>query len=114
MLLPVGQDGTKEPAGAGAAQKMFLVWRLVVGIAGRDHDPFHAQRHHFVEESAHAVRIGAIEEGGIRSNAEATLDRLAYSLYRLVVTALAANRKIVVFALAIEMDREGKVLAGLE
>jgi hypothetical protein len=50
----------------------------------------------------------------IRSNAEAALDRLAYSFYCLVVTTLAANGKIVVLALAIEMDREGEVLARLE
>src|ERR1700733_1123710 len=114
MLLPVGQDGAEKPAGASAAKKMLLVRRLVIGVARRDDDAFHAQRHYLVKESTHAVRIGAIEERGIRRNTEATLDRLAYSLHRLVVTALAANGKVVVLALAIEMDGEGKVLAGFE
>src|ERR1700733_459285 len=114
MLLPVGQDGAEKPAGASAAKKMLLVRRLVIGVARRDDDAFHAQRHHLVKESAHAVRIGAIEERGIRRNTEATLDRLAYSLHRFVVAALAADREVVVLALTIEMDGKGEVLAGLE
>src|ERR1700677_1923950 len=114
MLLPVRKNGAEKPAGASAAQEVLLVRRLVVGVARRDDDAFHTQRHHLVKESAHAVRIGAIEERGIRRNTEAALDRLAYSLYRLVVTALAANGKIVVLALTIEMDGESQVLTGLK
>src|ERR1700691_6168714 len=114
MLLPVGQNCAEKPAGASAAQKMLLVRRLVVGVARRDDDALDAQRHHLVKESAHAVRIGAIEERGIRRNSKAALDRLAYSLHCLVVATLTANGKIVVLALAIEMDREGEILAGLE
>ena len=51
----------------------MLVRRHLVAIAGRQHDAFDTHVHHFVEEPAHAVRIGAVEEGGVGGHAESAL-----------------------------------------
>ena len=96
------------------AEEVLLVGRLVVGIAGREHHAFDAQVHHFVEESAHAVGVGAIEERGVGGDAESALHGLANAFDRDVISAFAADRKIVVLALAIQMDGERQILAGLE
>src|SRR5206468_1830855 len=53
------QDGRKKPPRLGASEEMFLVWRFVVAVAGGDHHPFNAQVHHFIEEGADALGIGA-------------------------------------------------------
>ena len=93
---------------------MLLIGRLVVGVAGRDHHAFDAEVHHFVEERADALRIGAIEQRGVGGDAEAARTASRTPSTRDFVAAFVADRKIVMLALAVQVDGEGEVLAGLE
>src|SRR5664280_897699 len=87
---------------------------LVVRVSGRKHHAFDAEIHHLVEESAHAVGIGAVEERGIRGYAEAALQGFLHAVNGDVESAFAADGKVVVLALAVHVHRERQVLAGLE
>ena len=113
-LLAVGQDGAEEPAHAGAAHEVGLVGRLVVAVAGREHDALDAHGHDFVKEGADAVGVGAVKEGGVGGDAEAALDGLLDAFDGDVVSAFAADGEVVVLALAVEMDGEGEVLGRRE
>src|SRR5690242_20314267 len=93
---------------------MLLVRRLVISIAGRKHHAFHTEFHHVVEKLTHALRIGALKKRSIRGDAEAALKSKANSLHCLVIGSLAADRKVVVLALAIHVDRKRKIFAGSE
>ena len=104
----------KGAARAGAPQEMLLVRRFVVRIARRHHDAFDAQIHHFVEEGPDALGIHAIEQRAVGGDAEAGLDGLANRFDGDLIPAFAADRKIVMIALAIQMNREREVLARLE
>ena len=98
-----------------ASQEVLLVRRLVVGVAGREHHAFDAELHHLVEESAHAVGIGAVEERGVGGDAEAAAAPLPASpSMRDVVSAFAADGEIVMLALAVHVDGERQILARLE
>src|SRR5438874_2066561 len=63
---------------------------------------------------AHAIGIRAIEQRGIGGHAKTARNRLPDTLHRYLVPALAANRKIVMLALAVQVNGECKVFAGLE
>src|SRR5579871_3148119 len=63
---------------------------------------------------ADAVGIGAVEERGVRGDAESGFDSGLDSVDGLVVSAFATNAEIVVLALAINVNREGEVFARLE
>ena len=91
-------------------RKRCLIRRLLVAVARREHDALDAHAHNFIEERANTVRIGSIEEGGVGGDAETALDRFLDAFDCDVVSAFAANGKVVVLALAIEVDREGEVL----
>ena len=95
-------------------RKLVLVGRLLVAVAGREHDALDAHGHHLVEECADVVGIGAVEEGGVGGDAEAALDGLFDAFDGDVVSAFAADGEVVVLALAVEMDGEGEVLGGRE
>ena len=93
---------------------MFLVRCLVIGVAGGKHHAFDAQLHHFVEKSADALGVGAVEQCRVCGDAEALLNRFANALDGQLIAALAANREIVVFFLPVHVHRERQILAGLE
>jgi hypothetical protein len=93
---------------------MFLVGRFVVGVSGRDHHALDADFHHLVEEVADAVRIGAVEQSRVGGHAEAGVDRGADSVERDVVSTFAADGKIVMLLLAVHVNREAQIFAGLE
>ena len=97
-----------------AAEEVLLVGRFVVGIAGRKHHALDAQLHHFVEELADALRIRAVEQSSVGGDAEAALERQANAFDGFVVGAFAADRKIVVLALAVHVHGERKILTGRE
>src|SRR5437660_10583637 len=63
---------------------------------------------------AHAIGVRAIEQRGIGGHAKTARNRLPDTLHRYLVPALAANRKIVMLALAVQVNGECKVFAGLE
>ncbi len=106
LRLRLDRIARNSAARAGAAEEMLLVGRLVVGVAGREHHALDAELHHFVEEGADALRIGAVEERGVGGDAEAALDGLANAVDGDVVAALAADREIVMLALAVQVDAE--------
>ena len=110
----IGEHGAEQAPGTAAPEEMLLVGRLVVGVAGREHHALDAQLHHFVEECAHAVGIGAIEKRGVRGYAEAASQRFFDAVDRLVISAFEANGKIVVLALAVHVNGKGQILARLE
>src|SRR5437868_11136231 len=93
---------------------MLLVWRFIIGVARREHHALHAEFHHFVKESAHAVRVGAIKQRRVRGYPETALNLFTDAFHPQVIPTVAADRKIVVFALAIHVDRKRQVLARLE
>ena len=103
----IGENSAEQPPGTGATEEMALVRRLVVGIARRKHHALDAERHGFVEEGAHALGIGAVEQGGVGGDAKAAVNSFLNSRHRQLVTAFLANRKIVVFALAVHVYRKG-------
>ena len=110
----VRENGLEQASRACAAHEVGLIGRLVVRIAGREHHVFHAQFHHFVEEAADAVGIGAIEEGGVGGDAEATGDGGFDGANGDIVTAFTADREIVVLAFAIDVHGKAEVFAGGE
>jgi len=70
--------------------------------------------HHFVEEGANAVGIGAVEKSGIGGDAEAALDGFADAFDGLIVTAFAADGKIVMIALTVTWTEKVRYLLGLK
>src|ERR1700733_15586234 len=76
----VAQNLTEKLARFFPAEEMFLVGSFIVGVAGREHHALDAQVHHIVEEVAHTLRIGAIEERRVGSYAEAPLQRISNCL----------------------------------
>ena len=113
-LLAVREDRAEHAAGAGAAEEMLLVGGLVVGVAGREHHALDAQVHHFVEEGADGFRVGAVEQRGVGGDAEAAVEGFFDAVDGDVVSAFAADGEVVLFALAVEVNGEGQILAGLE
>ena len=74
---------------------MLLIRSLFVAVAGREHHAFDAQGHHFVEESAHALRVGVIEQRRVGRHAEAALDGFLDGVDGDIVNAFAAHGPIV-------------------
>ena len=104
--LAIGENRAEQAARAGAAEEVLLIGRFVVGIARRKHHAFHAERHHFVEEIAHALRIGAIEKRGVGGDAEAALHCFANALDREFKAAFLADGEIVMFFFSIDDARK--------
>ena len=93
---------------------MLLVGSFVVGVSRGEHHPLDAEVHHFVEKGADRFRIRAIEERGVGCDAEAALQGFFHGVDGDVVSALTAYGEVMLFALAVEVNAERQVLAGLE
>ena len=93
---------------------MFLVWGFLVRVAGGEHHALDAQVHHFVEEGAHRLRIGAIEQRGVGGDAETALEGFFDASHGEVISTFAAHGEIMFFAAAVEVYAEGEIFAGLE
>ena len=93
---------------------MLLVRGFFVAVSGRESHAFDAKRHHFIEESAHALRIGIIEQRRVGRHSKAAL----YSFFDCVdgdrVYTFAAHRPIVERFLAVEVNIDREKFAGLE
>jgi hypothetical protein len=113
-FLGVLQDLLEERRGLVAMQELFLVRRLLIGIAGREHHALNFKFHHLVEELADVGRIGAGEKRGVGRHTEAALDRFLDRLDCGVVGAIAADRGVVLFLQAVHVHGEREVLGGLE
>ena len=70
--------------------------------------------HHFVEEIADALRVGAVEKRGVGGDAEAALYGFADAFDGEFVAAFLADGEIVVLVLPIHVHRKAEVFAGLE
>ena len=75
FLLAIRQDRAEQPPRARASQEVLLVGSLVVGISRREHHALDAEIHHLVEEGAHALGIGAVEQSGVGGDAETAAQR---------------------------------------
>ena len=93
---------------------MFLIRRLAVGVAGREHHALNAQVHHLVEEGANAFGLSAVEQRGVRSHTKPALESFAYSIDCNVVSAFAADSQVVLLALTVQMHAKGQIFAWLE
>src|SRR5215831_20242830 len=93
---------------------MPLIRRLFVGIARRKHHAFDTEVHHFVEEGANTVRIGAVKQRRVGSDSETALDRLTNAFDGLIVAAFATNREVVMLALPVDVDGKRQIFARLE
>ena len=113
-FLAVCQDCAEQAPSSRAAEEMLLVRGFVVGIAGGKHHALDANLHHFVEEGAHALGIGAVKKRGVGGYAEATLQRFFDSVERQIITAFAAHGKVVMLFLPIHVNGKRQVLARLE
>ena len=86
-----------------ALEEYVLAGRLVVGESGGYHHAFYAQRHGFVEESAHFVGVGVVENRRVGSDPEAAFYGFLYPLDGDVVGALLIYGLVVHFARAVEV-----------
>src|SRR6202035_4030185 len=114
VLLSVREDRAEHAASAGAAEEMFLVRGLVVGISGRKHHAFEAELHHVVEKGAYGFGIGSVEERGVGGDAEAATESFFDGIEGDIVTAFAADGEVMLFALAVEVNTEGQIFTWLE
>ncbi len=110
----IRQNCPEQAPRAGPPEEVLLVGRLVVGVSGGEHHPFDSQLHHFVEEPADTLRIGAVEQSCVRCDSEALFYCFSDSLDSQLVATLTANGKIVMLFLPVHVHGEGQVLAGLE
>src|SRR5437588_1935214 len=93
---------------------MFLVRGLVIGVAGRKHHAFDTEVHHLVEEGADGFGIGSVKKSRVRGHAETAAESFFDGVDGDVVSAFTADGEVVLFALAVEVDRKSQVLTGLE
>ena len=93
---------------------MLLIGCPLIGIAGRHGDPVYADFRDRVKEASDAVRLRRVEQRCVDVHSKATgfgqLDRRDGA----VIDTLPAHRPVMVFAVAVEMDRTSKVGARLE
>jgi hypothetical protein len=108
------EESAEEVPGPLPGQEVGLVRSLLVAVARRDHHPFHAQIHHLVEETARALRVRALEEGGVGGDAEAPSERCADGATGLLPRPLAAHREVVLRLEAVEVHAEAQVAARSE
>ena len=113
-LLGVGEDVLEELLAGVAMEEVGLVRSLFVDVAGREHHALDAQFHGVIKEGPDVRGVSAIEEGRVSGDAEAHLDRELDRLDRDVVGTVAADRRVVLVLLAVEVDGEGEILRGLE
>src|SRR5205814_6048176 len=74
-LLAIRKNRAEQSPRPRPSQKVLLIWRFFIRIAGRQHHPFHAQVHHLVKKCSYALWIGAIEKRRIRRDSKSALDR---------------------------------------
>src|SRR5271163_2753367 len=93
---------------------MLLIRRSFVGIAGRYRYAVDPDLHDIVEEPGDALGVGRIEQGRVDVDPKfASLCQLDRRDGAIINPALA-HRAVVILAVAVEMDRPGKVGARLE
>src|SRR5271166_2785431 len=93
---------------------MLLVRCPLIGVSWRHGDPVDADLRDLVEEASDALRLGCVEQGRIDVDTKATGLRQLDRGDSAIVNAFLAHRVIVLFAVAVEMDRPGEISAGFE
>ncbi len=92
-----------------AVEEMLLVRGALIGVAGRNGDPVHAEFRDRIEEGGDALRVRVIEEGAVDGDAEAFRLGGLERLDRAVVDAGLADGPVVHLLVAVEVDRPGEV-----
>ena len=98
----------KEGLGLGAVEKVLLVGRALVGVAGRDGDAVETDRLHLVEERGQARRVGAVEHGAVDLRPKALALGQQDGVARGLEHAFEADRLVVHLLVAVEVDRPGE------
>src|SRR6185312_6056268 len=96
------EDLAEQALAGAAAEEHVLAWCMVIAVAGRHHDSFDAERHRFIEEGGHFVRVFAAEQCAVDGYPEALAARQADRSHRLVEHTLLADGLVVALAAAIE------------
>ena len=103
------EDVAEQLLGGLAVQEMLLVRRALVGIARRHGDAVDAHLHDGVEELRHPLRVGVVEQRAVDVAAEAAALGVLDGGHGAVVGAGLADRLVVIFLVAVEMDRPDEV-----
>ena len=114
VLRRVVEDVAEQFFGLVAGEEVLLVGRLLVGVAGRDHQPVDANLHQLVEHHPDAVGLGAEEKGAVRGHAETARFGRLDGADRHVPDAVAADRVVVILFKPVDVDGEGQVRIRLE
>src|SRR5271166_3924930 len=93
---------------------MLLVRCPLIGVSWRHGDPVDADLRDLVEEASDALRLGCVEQGRIDVDTKATGLRQLDRRDSAIVNTLLTHQVVVLFAVAIEMDRPGEISAGFE
>src|SRR5438067_1558155 len=88
-----------------AAEEMRLIGGTLIGISRRDGDPVDAHLGYRVEEARDPLRLGGVEQRHVNVDAKAACLRKPDCLYSSVIDAILANRAVMVFLIAVEMNR---------
>ena len=108
------EDFAEQFLGAAPIEEMLLIRRPFIGIARRHRYAVDPDLHDVVEEAGDALRVGSIEQGRVdvdpKSARLCQLDRRDGT----VINPALAHRAVVVLAIAVEVDRPGKIGARLE
>jgi len=103
------EDLAEQALARAAPQENVLPRSMLIAVAGRDRDAFDAELHRRIEECSHFVRIRAAEERAVDGHSKALAARELDCRDCLVEHPLLAHRLIVMFPIAVQMDREREI-----
>src|SRR5215469_17258114 len=93
---------------------MLLVRRALVRISRRDGDAVNPHFGDLVEEARYALRFDPVEQSGVDVHSKPARLRQLDRGDGPVINAALADRAVVIVALAVEVDRPGKIGARSE
>src|SRR6185503_3025140 len=108
-LLADLEDLAKQLLRLAASEEHVLPRRVLIAVAGRHHDALDAERVREVEEIRYVLGVLAGVERAVRRDAEAPLARGLDRRHGPVERAVAAHRRVMPVAIAVEMDRERQI-----
>ena len=110
LALPAAlEDVAEQLLRVAPAEEHVLARRVLIAVARRHHHAFDAERHREVEKIGDVLGIFARIERAVRRNAEAAFPRGLDRGDGLVERAFAADRFVVPFAIAVQVNREGQI-----
>src|SRR5262249_17418939 len=103
------ENSTKKLFGFFAIEKMLLIGRAFVSIAGRDRDSVQTKTLHFIEKCDNALRFRRVEQGAVDAYAKPLRLGQFNGVHGLFVNAVLADRGVVHGLVAVQMDRPVEV-----